>query len=84
MQIWSTNSRWWQIFQLEGEFFMDPNDMRVLEVKDAKDEEGQAVSVGKRNGGPKEKTKYKKFLASCSTAGGASPEPTKKPEIKDL
>jgi hypothetical protein len=49
MQIWSTNSGWFQIFQFQGENFVNPTNNKVLEVTDRKDEEGQAVSVNNRN-----------------------------------
>jgi len=50
MQIWSTNSGWFQVFMLEGEFFVNPTNNKVLEVTSSKDEEGQLVQVGNRNG----------------------------------
>jgi hypothetical protein len=46
MQIWSTNSQWFQIFKYQGNYFVNVGkDEKVLDVKDAKDEEGQAVVV---------------------------------------
>jgi hypothetical protein len=50
MQIWSTNSGWFQIFQFDGEYFVNPTNNKVLEVKDKKDEEGQALVVNTRSG----------------------------------
>jgi hypothetical protein len=50
MQIWSTNSGWFQFFQFQGEFFVNPTNDKVLEVKSSTDEEGQAVGVAGRNG----------------------------------
>jgi hypothetical protein len=44
MQIWSTNSQWFQIWKYDGTYFttMDPkrNYMRALDVKDGRDREG--------------------------------------------
>jgi hypothetical protein len=49
MQIWSTNSQWFQIFQYDGTYFTNIQDKRVLDVKDANDEkEAQPVIVAKR------------------------------------
>jgi hypothetical protein len=50
MQIWSTNSGWFQVFQLQGEYFVNPTNDKVLEVYQSKDEEGQAIKVGGRAG----------------------------------
>jgi hypothetical protein len=50
MQIWSTNSGWFQVFQLQGEYFVNPTNDKVLEVYQSKDEEGQAIRVGGRDG----------------------------------
>jgi hypothetical protein len=50
MQIWSTNSGWFQVFQLQGEYFVNPTNNKVLEVYQSKDEEGQAIKVGGRAG----------------------------------
>jgi hypothetical protein len=53
MQIWSTNSGWFQVFQLQGEFLTNPTNNKVLDVTSSKDEEGQAVIVNTRNGNTK-------------------------------
>jgi hypothetical protein len=50
MQIWSTNSGWFQVFKFEDGFFVNPTNNKVLEVDASKDEEGKAVVVGSRNG----------------------------------
>jgi hypothetical protein len=50
MQIWSTNSGWFQIFQYQDEMFVNPSNNKVLEVQSSKDEEGQALIVNNRNG----------------------------------
>jgi hypothetical protein len=48
MQIWSTNSGWFQIFLYEGSHFCNIRDHRCLEVTGNKDVEGQKVLVAKR------------------------------------
>jgi hypothetical protein len=50
MQVWSTNSGWFQIFRYEGEFFMNPTNNKVLDVSGGKDDEGQAVIMYNKNG----------------------------------
>jgi hypothetical protein len=50
MQIWSTNSGWFQVFQFDGEFFFNPTNDKVIEVDNSKDEEGKAIIVNSRNG----------------------------------
>jgi hypothetical protein len=40
MQIWSTNSGWFQLFRFEGGFFVNPTNNKVLDVTGGKDEEG--------------------------------------------
>jgi hypothetical protein len=50
MQIWSTNSGWWQIFTFKGEHFCNiQQSNRCLEVKGSKDDEGASVGVANRN-----------------------------------
>jgi len=49
MQIWSTNSGWFQVFQVQGEYLVNPTNNQVLDVTSSKDEEGQAVGVANRN-----------------------------------
>ena len=44
MQVWSTNSGWFQIFKYDGSHFVNVGkDAKTLDVKDDKDDEGQAV-----------------------------------------
>jgi len=57
MQIWSTNSGWWQIFKYEGQFFSNIQDNRVLDVSGNKDVEGQPVIAHKRHGGANQRWK---------------------------
>jgi hypothetical protein len=45
MQIWSTNSGWFQVFMFNGEQFVNPTNGKALAVSQSKDEEGQAVAV---------------------------------------
>jgi hypothetical protein len=51
MQIWSTNSGWFQVFKYENSQFVNWNNNKVLDVRGAKDEEGQAVGVWGNNRG---------------------------------
>jgi hypothetical protein len=46
MQVWSTNSQWFQIFKYSGNNFVNVQNNKVLTVSSNKDEEGQAVVVG--------------------------------------
>jgi len=55
MQIWSTNSGWFQIFKYENEQFVNWKNSKVLDVKGGKDEEGQAVGVWSNNRGNHQK-----------------------------
>jgi hypothetical protein len=57
LQIWSTNSGWWQLFGYEGGFFSNMWDNRVLDVYQGKDTEHQKVVVHKRHGGKNQKWK---------------------------
>jgi hypothetical protein len=50
MQIWSTNSGWFQVFQFSEGFFTNPTNNKVLEVTSSKDDEGSALIVNNRNG----------------------------------
>jgi hypothetical protein len=50
MQIWSTNSKWFQIFKYDDGQFINWTNNKVLDVTGSKDEEGQAVGVAGNNG----------------------------------
>ena len=50
MQIWSTNSGWFQVFKYENKQFINFNKGMVLNVWKSKDEEGQAVTVDRNHG----------------------------------
>jgi len=45
MQIWSTNSGWWQIFKYIDGTFVNIHNHKVLAVSQKKDAEGQPVTV---------------------------------------
>jgi hypothetical protein len=45
MQIWSTNSGWFQVFQFRDGQLVNPNNNKVISVDGRKDEEGQGVIV---------------------------------------
>jgi len=51
MQIWSTNSGWFQVFKYENSQFINWSNNKVLDVKGAKDEEGAPVGVWGNNKG---------------------------------
>jgi hypothetical protein len=51
MQIWSTNSGWFQIFKYVDEHFINIQDGRALDVHGGKDEEGRQVIVWKKHNG---------------------------------
>jgi hypothetical protein len=55
MQIWSTNSGWWQVFQYVNNQFVNIQDKRVLDVSGGKDVEAQPAIVSKNNGGNNQK-----------------------------
>jgi hypothetical protein len=50
MQIWSTNSQWFQIFRYQNEHFINQRG-KALDVSGGKDIEGQPVWVWKRHDG---------------------------------
>jgi hypothetical protein len=57
MQIWSTSSRWWQLFKYvgsSGNFVNFQNANRILHTSN-KDIEGQPIIVGKPTGGLNQK-----------------------------
>jgi len=57
MQIWSTNSKWWQLFKFvgsSGNFVNFQNANRILHTSN-KDIEGQPIIVGKPTGGLNQK-----------------------------
>jgi hypothetical protein len=45
MQIWSTNSGWFQVFKYENSQFINWSNSKVLDVRGSKDEEGMAVDI---------------------------------------
>jgi hypothetical protein len=51
MQIWSTNSGWFQVFKYENSQFINWQSSKVLDVKGGKDVEGQPVGVWSNNRG---------------------------------
>jgi len=50
MQIWTTNSQWFQIFRYQSEHFINEKG-KALDVSGGKDVEGQAVWVWGKHGG---------------------------------
>jgi hypothetical protein len=57
MQIWSTNSGWYQIFRYQGEQFVNIQNRKVLDVTGGKDVEGQAVIVHSSHNGANQRWK---------------------------
>jgi hypothetical protein len=51
MQIWSTNSGWFQLFKYENKQFINWTNNKVLDVTGSKTDEGSAVGVNGNNGG---------------------------------
>ena len=53
MQVWYTNSGWFQVFRYEarGQHFVNVKDNRVLDVANARDQENRNVVVWKKHGG---------------------------------
>lgn len=51
MQVWGTNSGWFQIFKYSGQNIVNVKDGRVLDVQGGKDKEGQDVFVWKKHNG---------------------------------
>jgi hypothetical protein len=51
MQVWSTNSGWFQVFKYEKNQFINWSNSKVLDVKGAKDVEGNSVGVYSNNRG---------------------------------
>jgi hypothetical protein len=49
MQIWTTNSGWFQIFRYIGENFTNIQNRKVLDIYQGKDQEGQKVIVWNRH-----------------------------------
>jgi hypothetical protein len=57
MQLWSTNSQWWQIFKYDGSFFTNIKNNKVLDVAGGKDAEATNVQVHGKNGTPAQRWK---------------------------
>jgi hypothetical protein len=55
MQVWSTNSGWFQIFGYEREHFINWTNKKALDVSGGKDAEGQAVITWKEHNGNNQK-----------------------------
>jgi hypothetical protein len=50
MQVWSTNSGWWQVFKYSNSQFINWSNNKVLDVDGSKDIEGQRVRIKNRTG----------------------------------
>jgi hypothetical protein len=51
MQVWNTNSGWFQIFRYEGEHIINIKNKKAFDVTGGKDEEARNVIVWKKHGG---------------------------------
>jgi len=49
MQVWNTNSMWWQLFKYEGENIKNVQNNKCFDVTGGKDMEGQNVQVYSRH-----------------------------------
>lgn len=45
MQVWGTNSGWFQLYKYDGETFFNVYTKKVLDVEEGKDQEGQNVRL---------------------------------------
>jgi len=71
MQVWGTNSGWFQLYKYDGETFFNVYTKKVLAVEEGKDQEGQNVKIMEKSDkatGQKWKLLYVDL---------ADPEPTK-------
>jgi hypothetical protein len=57
MQVWSTNSGWFQVFKYEDGMFLNWSNGKALDVSGGKDAEGQAVIVWGKHGKTNQKWK---------------------------
>lgn len=57
MQIWSTNSGWFQQFKYVDQNLMNIKDSRVVDVAGGRDSNGQNVIVWRRHNGPNQRWK---------------------------
>jgi len=55
MQIWSTNSGWFQVFKYQNNQFINWSNNKVLDVRGGKDVEGNPVQVWGNNGSKAQK-----------------------------
>jgi hypothetical protein len=55
LQLWATNSRWFQVFLYKNEHFVNVRGKKSLDVKGGQDREGQTVWVWKTHNGANQK-----------------------------
>ena len=55
MQVYNTNSQWYQIFKYQNKQFLNAQNGKALDVSGGKDIEGQQVIVWKRHNGQNQK-----------------------------
>jgi hypothetical protein len=51
MQVYSTSSKWWQIFRYRGHHFINVQNKKALDVTGNKDQEGNNVQVYRKHNG---------------------------------
>ena len=71
MQVWGTNSGWFQLYKYDGETFFNVYTKKVLAVEEGKDQEGQNVKI-KEKSDKATGQKWKLLYVDL-----ADPEPTK-------
>jgi hypothetical protein len=71
MQVWSTNSQWFQIFVYADEHFCNIENKKCLDVTGSQDTEGQAVRVYGRtnNANQRWKVLYQDQAGKIATKG---------------
>jgi hypothetical protein len=57
MQVWTTNSGWFQIFKYEKEHFINIKNGKALDVHSGRDEEGRQVIVWNKHNGANQRWK---------------------------
>lgn len=55
MQVWNTNSQWWQLFKYQNSMFINWKNGKALDVSGGKDNEGQPVIAWNKHGGINQK-----------------------------
>jgi hypothetical protein len=51
LRVTTTNSRWWQMFKMEGNFLTNIQNRKVMDVSGNRDAENQNIHMWKKHGG---------------------------------